>query len=184
MTLPPFFNTRYISFSPHAGSGQKYMDSKDTALSNVSSPPPCRMYHPDTADAWHRRIRYCTCPQIFLLLCGCMQRFPPNNRYRPLGFSGNAPKCGQDCRHRRSRRPKHSLRLSAGTPRTPKEREAHALCSLRSLPIYRIYLPVFCNFSRTFLTYSLAPLFLISLAPLFLFFCLTAVFQITLISYA
>ena len=86
---------------------------------------PCQMYRLDTADAWHRRIRYCTCPQIFLLLCGCMQRFLPNSQFRQRGFGENAPKYGQDFRLRRNRRPKHFLRLSADTPRTPKGKEVH-----------------------------------------------------------
>ena len=143
MTLPPCFNTRQISFSPRTGSGQKYM----------------------TADAWHRRIRYCTCPHIFWSLYGCMQRFPPNNRCRPRGFSGSAPECGQDCRHRRTRRPKRFPRPKADKLQTPKGKEVHDLCSLHSLPIYRIYLPVFCNFLRTFLTYSLAPLIAYTRTP-------------------
>ena len=126
--------------------------------------PACQMYRPDTADAWRRRIRCCTCPQIFLLLCGCMQRFLPNNQFHRRGFGENAPKYGQDFRLRRTRRPKHFLRLSADTPRTPKEREAHALCSLHSLPIYRICLPAFCNCSKIFLTYP-APLIIYTRTP-------------------
>ena len=118
----------------------------------IQRTPPCQMYRLDTADAWHRRIRYCTCPQIFLLLCGYMQRFLPNNQFPRRGFGENAPKYGQDFRLRRTRRPRRFPRPKADKLQTPKGKEVHDLCSLHSLPIYRIYRPVFCNCSKIFLT--------------------------------
>ena len=118
------------------------------------------MYRLDTADAWRRRIKCCTCPQIFLLLCGCMQRFLPNSQFHRRDFWDNALKYERDFRLRRTRHPRRFPRPKADKLQTPKGKEVHDLCSLHSLPIYRIYLPVFCNFLRTFLTYSLAPLFL------------------------